>query len=196
MAMGRLKAPQRREQLLAVAVKLFARWGYSATTTAAIAEAAGVTEPILYRHFRGKQELYIAAVSAAARTALEIWQSMIDGIDDPAGQLRTIASRFAGHVLEQGDHYHLLHGALATSRDRRVVAVLREFFTGAEQFFEGLFARGQARRVFRQDLDARNLAWQLIYAGTGFAMIVLNLGDDGRFVVQSAVDSLVAGFEG
>ena len=40
-----------------VATKLFARNGYEATTTAAIAEAAGVTEPILYRHFEGKQDL-------------------------------------------------------------------------------------------------------------------------------------------
>ena len=45
--MPRLKAPQRREQLIEVATKLFARNGYEATTTAAIALAAGVTEPIL-----------------------------------------------------------------------------------------------------------------------------------------------------
>jgi AcrR family transcriptional regulator len=60
--MPRLKAPQRREQLIEVATKLFARKGYEATTTAAIAEAAGVTEPILYRHFKSKQELFIAIV--------------------------------------------------------------------------------------------------------------------------------------
>ena len=42
--MPRLKAPQRREQLIEVATKLFARNGYEATTTAAIALAAGVTE--------------------------------------------------------------------------------------------------------------------------------------------------------
>ena len=58
----RLKAPQRREQLIEVATKLFAKSGYDATTTADIAKAAGVTEPILYRHFESKQELFIAIV--------------------------------------------------------------------------------------------------------------------------------------
>src|SRR5687768_7683292 len=53
--MPRLKAAQRREQLISVATRLFAERGYEATTTAAIAEAAGVTEPILYRHFHNKQ---------------------------------------------------------------------------------------------------------------------------------------------
>ena len=62
--MPRLKAPQRREQLIEVATKLFARNGYEATTTAAIALAAGVTEPILYRHFKSKQELFVAIVRA------------------------------------------------------------------------------------------------------------------------------------
>src|SRR5678816_4577194 len=62
ISMPRLKAAQRREQLIDVATKLFAKTGYEATTTAAIAEAAGVTEPILYRHFKSKQELFVAIV--------------------------------------------------------------------------------------------------------------------------------------
>src|SRR5438067_12182421 len=68
--MRRLKAPQRREQLIEVATKLFAKWGYDATTTAAIAEAAGVTEPILYRHFDSKQELFVAIVPSASELTM------------------------------------------------------------------------------------------------------------------------------
>ncbi len=60
LSMARLKAPQRREQLISVATRQFAKFGYDATTTDAIAKAAGVTEPILYRHFGSKQELFIA----------------------------------------------------------------------------------------------------------------------------------------
>ena len=67
---SRLKAPQRREQLIAVATKQFGKFGYDATTTAAIADAAGVTEPILYRHFGSKQELFIAITRESRRAAI------------------------------------------------------------------------------------------------------------------------------
>src|SRR3954452_19685030 len=71
--MRRLKAPQRREQLIEVATKLFAKWGYEATTTSAIPEAAGVTEPILYRHFDSKQELFVAIVRSVSEQTLRHW---------------------------------------------------------------------------------------------------------------------------
>ena len=91
--MPRLKAPQRREQLMEVATKLFARNGYEATTTAAIAEMAGVTEPILYRHFKSKQELFVAIVKAVSDRTLRHWEELIKGIDDPAEQIRRVAWR-------------------------------------------------------------------------------------------------------
>ena len=47
----RLPADERRQQLLAVACDLFARTGFHDTSMDDIAEAAGVTKPVLYQHF-------------------------------------------------------------------------------------------------------------------------------------------------
>jgi len=54
---GRLKASQRRELLEEAAAQLFANRGYEATTVEQICAAAGVSKPMLYRHFESKQEL-------------------------------------------------------------------------------------------------------------------------------------------
>jgi len=53
----RLKGPQRRELLEDAAAQLFANRGYEATTVEQICAAAGVSKPMLYRHFESKQEL-------------------------------------------------------------------------------------------------------------------------------------------
>ena len=53
----RLKAPERRELLEAAAAELFAQRGYEATTVEQICASAGVSKPMLYRHFESKQEL-------------------------------------------------------------------------------------------------------------------------------------------
>jgi len=54
----RLPADERRSQLLTVACELFARTGFHDTSMDDIAEAAGVTKPVLYQHFPSKRALY------------------------------------------------------------------------------------------------------------------------------------------
>ena len=54
----RLPAEQRRTQLLTVAVEVFGERGFHATSMDEVAEAAGVTKPVLYQHFPSKRALY------------------------------------------------------------------------------------------------------------------------------------------
>jgi AcrR family transcriptional regulator len=192
--MARLKAPQRREQLIAVATKLFAKHGYDATTTASIAEAAGVTEPILYRHFKSKQDLFVAIVRATSEQTLREWEERIASIADPVKRIKAVAQAVPEHIRRLSDAYHVLHGALSTSQDKKVHAVLREHYAQIEDFFRKVVLDGQKAGVFRADLDARSAAWQMILSGIGYAMITLNLGEVERPVVDQVIESTVRGW--
>src|ERR1041384_121451 len=57
---GRLPRSARRKQLLAAAQEVFVANGYHAAAMDDIAERAGVSKPVLYQHFPGKLELYLA----------------------------------------------------------------------------------------------------------------------------------------
>jgi AcrR family transcriptional regulator len=59
----RLRAPDRKRQLLKTAMQLFSEQGFDGTSTRAIAEAAGVNEALIFRHFRSKEELFWAVLS-------------------------------------------------------------------------------------------------------------------------------------
>ena len=56
----RMAGEERRSQILAVAVSLFSERGFRGTTTKEIAQAAGVSEAMVFRHFATKKELYAA----------------------------------------------------------------------------------------------------------------------------------------
>src|SRR5258708_12574564 len=58
MAMTRLDSDERRQAIVDTAVPLFARRGFAGTTTRELAEAAGISEALLFRHFPSKQLLY------------------------------------------------------------------------------------------------------------------------------------------
>ena len=61
----RLPAAERRQAIVDAALPVFATGSYSGATTADIAREAGISEPILYRHFASKRELYLACLEAA-----------------------------------------------------------------------------------------------------------------------------------
>ena len=66
----RLPAAERREQLITVAMDVFAREGYHQTSMNDVAEAAGITKPVLYQHFASKRELYLALIEEAGARLL------------------------------------------------------------------------------------------------------------------------------
>ena len=71
----RLPAAQRRDAIVAAALEVFGSGSYSGSTTAEIARAAGVSEPIIYRHFPSKRELWFACLDEAwreLRAAIEL----------------------------------------------------------------------------------------------------------------------------
>ena len=57
---GRLPRTARRAQLLVAAQEVFVRSGYHSAAMDEIAERAGVSKPVLYQHFPGKLDLYLA----------------------------------------------------------------------------------------------------------------------------------------
>ena len=60
------RASARRRQLLAAAQEVFVANGYHAAAMDDIAERAGVSKPVLYQHFPGKLELYLALIDTQA----------------------------------------------------------------------------------------------------------------------------------
>src|SRR5919205_265124 len=61
-AAGRMCADDRRKQIAEVAMRLFSERGFRGTTTKEIAQAAGVSEAIIFRHFATKDDLYTAII--------------------------------------------------------------------------------------------------------------------------------------
>ena len=61
---GRMAGDERRLQILQIAVRLFSERGFSGTTTKEIANAAGVSEAMVFRHFASKDELYSAILDS------------------------------------------------------------------------------------------------------------------------------------
>ena len=70
----RLPAEERRRAIVEAALRVFSAGSYAGSTTAEIAREAGVSEPVLYRHFASKRDLWVACLDVA-------WEEFRDGFD-------------------------------------------------------------------------------------------------------------------
>jgi AcrR family transcriptional regulator len=107
----RLSADRRREQLLEVALRLFATSGFNATTMDEIAEAAGVTKPLLYQHFDSKRALYLELVDSVAESLLDAIGKAVAEADGPRQQVEGGFAAYFGLVVTRADAFKLLFGS-------------------------------------------------------------------------------------
>jgi AcrR family transcriptional regulator len=107
----RLPADRRRQQLLDVALKLFAQRGFNATTMDDIAEAAGVTKPLLYQHFASKRALYLELLDSVSHTMLEAIGKAIAAAGGPRQQVEGGFAAYFHLVVTHADAFHLLFGS-------------------------------------------------------------------------------------
>jgi AcrR family transcriptional regulator len=160
-ATRRMAADDRRRQLIETAVRLFARTGFSGTTTREIAHAAGVNEALIFRFFPHKDDLYAAILehkSAEART-----DALVDDLSAAAaaGDVERVIRTVVTHVVEhsQRDPQFLrlmLHSSLedhsfAREYRERHLAPLRRFLVGfvVEEQRQGRFRAGDPEALAR-----------------------------------------------
>lgn len=97
----RLSKEERRDQITQAALSLFSQKGFSATRTREIAQAAGISEALIFQHFKSKEDLYFAALTSlfAHHPVLDDIQEAMVQRDDEA-VLYELALHFIRHTRE------------------------------------------------------------------------------------------------
>ena len=90
----RLSGPERRAAVVETASRVFSKSSYHGSTTAQIARETGVTEPVLYRHFSSKRELYLACLAAAWERLRAFWEQALKREPDPSAWLSTLGQTY------------------------------------------------------------------------------------------------------
>jgi TetR/AcrR family transcriptional regulator len=163
----RYTAADRKEQILEVATGLFAKQGFRGTTTKHIAEQAGVTEALIFRHFATKEELYWAVIERKTKDAgpaKRMSERLAAG-----GSEREILSTVAAQILERRSEDQTLSRLLLYSALENHHLSQRFFRTYVAESYEVLadfIRRRVADGVFRPVdplLAARAFMGMVIY---------------------------------
>ncbi len=184
------------DQILHAAIKLFAEKGYEATSTREIAEAAGVTKPMLYYYFQSKEGICKAAMRHFAEHVLARLETATKEVREPRQAIvEFICTRF--EFMESAEHEDVarffigLH--FGPERDRfadEVRALARRARETVRGFAAGLAQTGLLRPGCEEDfamaLDGMIAAWHMAHIIEGAKL--------GRAIAERIAQGLLNGF--
>jgi AcrR family transcriptional regulator len=162
-ARQRLTSVERRQAVLETACRVFSRSSYRGATTAEIARESGISEPILYRHFGSKRDLYLACVDFAWATFRSTSEQLIAA--DPDKCLGAIADAYMakGQKIRVIDMW--IQGLNEASEDKVIAAAVRKQIREVHDFFADVIRDGQARGVIAAERDPVAEAWIFVAGG-------------------------------
>ena len=176
---------ERRAQLLGSALEVFVAQGYHAAAMDDIAERAGVSKPVLYQHFPGKLELYVALLDQSCDTIIEASKQALASTDDNKLRVTATVQVFYDYVASAQGAFRLVFESDLTNEPpvrERVDRVTRECATAIAE-------------VIHEDTGLTDAQSQLLAVSlVGMAQVSARywLAGGGR-IDQSDAATLVAG---
>jgi AcrR family transcriptional regulator len=187
----RLPAAERRRCVVDSAVRVFSRSSYHAATTAEIARECGVSEPVLYRHFTSKRDLYLACLDAAWAHVRRLWEDALVHEADPALKLGAMGRAYieqqrAGERIMLSDLW--LQALEEAADDAKIRKYLRDQMREVHDFVAEVIRDAQAANGIPEERDAGAEAWIFISLGL-LSTIDRRLGAVGRDDFESVFAS-------
>ena len=160
----RLAAEERRALLLETACHVFSRGSYRGVTTAEIAREAGVTEPVLYRHFASKRDLYFACIDEAWRQVRAVWDcALTEGASSSPDWIGTIQRAMHDAKEQRILLASLWVQALAeANEDPEIRRFLRRHLREVHDSLVAGIRQAQEAGLFHEERDPVAEAWLIV----------------------------------
>jgi AcrR family transcriptional regulator len=152
---GRLPRQERRVQLLDAAREAFVQQGYHAAGMDGIAELAGVSKPVLYQHFPGKLELYLAVLDESSDSLIDRVRIALDSTTDNRKRVRATFEAYFDFVAHESGSFRLIFESDLTN-----VPEVAERVTRTNEICGQLIAE-----VIREDTDLDDDTSMLLASG-------------------------------
>jgi len=180
----RMPRSARRSQLLAAAQDVFVAQGYHAAAMDDIAERAGVSKPVLYQHFPGKLELYLALLDTHCDALIEQIRAAMAATSDNKERVRGATHAYFDFVSHESEAFRLVFES-----DLRNDPAVRERVERVEQASVDAITQ-----TIMSDTGVDKARAEILAAGlTGISQVAARYWlTGGREIAQEEAEALIA----
>lgn len=171
-ARTRLPAAERRQAILESAMRVFSQGSYAGATTAEIAREAGVTEPVLYRHFASKRDLYFACLDEAWTRLKEALVAVIAEVGPEQAPLAIGRTGLGLRALRVLPPNLWIAGIVEASEDDEIARHVRAHMREVHDFIADTLRQAQELGAIPAERDPEAEAWIFVAGG-----LLVTMGD-------------------
>ena len=187
----RLPAIERKEQVLDVALSVFAVKGFHDTSMNDIAEAAGVTKPVVYQHYESKRALFLAIIDHVGDRMIEVLTAATSGLTDGQAQVEAGMVAFFKWVERDRNAFKFLFDS-GTQNDEEFTIAIRKVLDRSAEAIAPLIA------IDLDPIHVSTLAHGVAGASEGVARFLINntTAFNGEQIGKQIANLLWAGLRG
>jgi AcrR family transcriptional regulator len=162
---------QQHQRIIEAAIKVFGETNFETGTMAMIAEEAGISEAMLYKHFDGKKELFITCFHEIIGELMARYRECYKGNeDDPLGYLEDSAIAYLRYIKESVNGPKYFSHLLSNTFDPDLKTPLSDFIMASIATVKKALDLAQKKGELAKGLDTELLAWD--YVGQYFGLIL------------------------
>jgi AcrR family transcriptional regulator len=181
----RLRAEARQSEIVRVALELAAVRGVEKTTTQAMADAMGLTQGAVFRHFPTKDAIWLAVMEWVRIELGRVVGEAVAASTGPLDALERVLLAHVGFVARHPGIPRLLFAELEDARDTRLKQLIQQVMSGYEQRIAALVAEAKARGLAGAGVDEANAATLFLGLVQGLVMQASVFGDRRPMAVQA-----------
>ncbi len=185
------------ENIVKAATKLFAKNGFERTSTESIAKEAGVSQGIIFHHFKTKKNLFWSIVfkgSEMSAEELRAYNAEISRTENPIDKIKVFGKVLIKYALDNPEltEIRARHAfAMDLSNEPEIVAKMEESVAPLESYFR----EGKEKGVFREDFDVK-IAMYSFFGVFNFNYTIwetMSSSDELESIIAKAFDQFIYG---
>ncbi len=174
----RLSAEARQEQIIQVAVDLAGKRGMQGVTTQEMADAMGLTQGAIFRHFPTKDAIWIAAINWLRESLMGALGVAVQGARDPLDALERMFHAHLSFIAQYPAIPRIVFSGQMLDENPVLRALVREILTGYEARIVMLLLQAREAGMIRPDLDEHGAATLFLGMIQGLVVQIKIVGVD------------------
>lgn len=166
----RLSAEERQDQIIRVAVDLAGERGMQGVTTQDMADAMGLTQGAIFRHFPSKDAIWLAAMGWIRERLMGVVGAAADGASDPLDALEQMFYAHVGFIAKHPAIPRMVFSGQMLHDSPKLKALVREILSGYEDRLVALLREAQELEMVQDDLDVQSAA--ILFVGMIQGLVV------------------------
>ena len=191
MAKKSINHKERKRQIRAVSLKLFARYGFADVNFGMIAKECGVARTLLYTYFKDKRAIFNEAVSEATSSVESQYREIMRSRQSADAKLRQLCIAVFALLFDNRDFLCVIVDFLCEFRRKGTIPVdnILRHTMGLRRIIHSLVVEAKHRGEYEEAVDP-NRATSLIYSQ--FEVAVLRLAISGDAQLSDSIDTMNA----